>query len=153
MIFESFEALIADVNPIRLSHPLLDPSLPTSIYAAESRVFVHIQGNAEHVLEVLTDHRAGGVSQTPTLQLIEDLEGLGIQTIVPGSSNRLAVITSAGDAYLFSRGAKRPELLKLEDDSEAIVRIVALGSEFEVLVTDDAVWVRGESEFPVTIPR
>ena len=146
-MFESLEALIADERPTRLVHPLLNDSTPTSIYAAESRVFIHTRGNAAHVLEVLTDHRAIGLSQTPTLQIVDDLEGLGNLTIVPGSSNRLAVVTEAGDAYLFSKGSKRPELLVLKDeDAQVTIRMIGLGSEFEAVVTDDNVWVRGDSE-------
>ena len=141
-MFESLEAFIADTKPTRLSHPLLEPSTATSMYAAESRVFVHTEGTASHVLEVLTDHRAVG-RQTPTLQLVEDLEGLGILSIIPGSSNRLAVVADSGDGYLFSKGAKRPELLDL---GEATVRMLGLGSEFEAVVTEDSLWVRGESK-------
>jgi len=137
--FDSFEALLANKKPQKLSHPLLRAS-PISIYAAESRVLLHTRGTAQHVLEILTDHRDG---QTPTLQLVEDLEGLSIQSVIPGSSNRLAVITDAGDAYLFSKGSKRPELLDLAD---ANVRMLGLGSEFEAVVTD-SLWVRGESKW------
>ncbi len=146
VMFATLDALTADTSPVQLSHPLLDVSIPTSIFAAESRIFVHTRGTASHVFEVLTDHRVVALSQKPTLQLIEDLEGLGISSIIPGSNNRLAVVTDAGDAYLFSKGAKRPELLAIQERSEATVRMIGLGSEFEVLVTEDEVWVRGESE-------
>ena len=150
-MFESLEALIADQNPTRLLHPLLNDSIPTSIYAAESRVFIHTRGNAAHVLEVLTDHRAIGLSQKPTLQVVDDLEGLGTLSIVSGSSNRIAVVTNAGDAYLFSKGSKRPESLVLKDEeADATVRMIGLGSEFEALVTENNVWVRGDSEWSHT---
>ena len=99
------------------------------------------------MFEVLTDHRAANVSQKPILHLIEDLEGLSVRSVVPGSSNRLAVITEAGDAYLFSKGSKRPELLALEEDQgETTVRMLGVGSEFEALVSEKHLWVRGESE-------
>lgn len=139
--------MIADASPTRLMHPLLDVSAPAFGYAAESRVILQSRGAVSHVFEVLTDHRAVNVSQKPILHLIEDLEGLSVRSVVPGSSNRLAVITEAGDAYLFSKGSKRPELLALgEDQGETTVRMLGVGSEFEALVSEKHLWVRGESE-------
>lgn len=64
--------------------------------------------------------------------------------MVAGSANRFGVITEAGDAYLIPKGSLEPELMELEDESA--VRMIGVGSKFEVVVTDDNVWVRGESE-------
>lgn len=73
--------------------------------------------------------------------MIEEVEGLGIEAVVAGSCNRFAVVTSAGEAYLLPKG--RPEVL---DVGEEVVRLVALGSDFEVVVTEENVWVRGNSK-------
>lgn len=77
------------------------------------------------------------------MTLVEDLEGLGVETVVPGSANRLGVITEAGDAYMINRRSLEPELVEMEG-----VRCMGVGSKHEVLVTDEAVWVRGESTSP-----
>jgi hypothetical protein len=78
------------------------------------------------------------------VHLIEDLEGLGIQRLIAGSANRFGVITEAGDAYLIPKGSLEPELMELEDESA--VRMIGVGSKFEVVVTEDNIWVRGQSE-------
>ena len=101
---------------------------------------------AHNVFEVLTDHRDLKTTESPTLQLVEDLQGLGILSVVAGSSNRLAVVTDAGEAFLFSKGARRPEMIDL-DGGDTTIRMVGLGSEFDVIVTDKQVWIRGESEY------
>lgn len=78
------------------------------------------------------------------VKLIEDLEGLGVTHVVPGTANRFAFITKAGDAYILRGRTTRAELLEVDDESA--VKHAGIGANFEVIVTESNVWVRGESE-------
>ena len=131
--FETLGDLMVNANPIPISHPLL--SSISTLHATESRVFALSNGPLVHLLEI--DSKA-------SVKLVEDLEGLGVEVVIPGSANRLGVITEAGDAYLVHNRSVVPELLELEDESA--VRFVGVGSKHEIVVTEDNVWVRGESE-------
>jgi hypothetical protein len=77
----------------------------------------------------------------PRLEVVSGLEGVGIKSIVPGSSNRLGVVSDAGEAWILGRRGE-PELQEIDGDIE----FLGLGSAFEVVVTDAAAWVRGKSE-------
>ena len=132
--FETLGDFMINANPIQISHPLL--SSISTLHATESRVFALSNGPLVHLLEI--DSKA-------SVKLVEDLEGLGVEVVIPGSANRLGVITEAGDAYLVHNRSVVPELLDLEDESA--VRFVGVGSKHEIVVTEDNVWVRGESEF------
>jgi len=79
--------------------------------------------------------------------VVEDLEGLGIKAVVPGSSNRLAVVTDAGDGFIFDTRSMDPLLVDLSPKQDDTVRLVALGSNFDVIVTDSDVLVRGNNDF------
>jgi hypothetical protein len=130
--FISIDAFMASTDPMPITHPLLKSA--SSLYATDSRVFTLTSGPLVHLLEIKSDG---------SVKLVEDLEGLGIESVIAGSANRLAVITEAGDAYLINNRSIEPELLELEDDSA--VRFVGVGSKHEVVVTGENVWVRGES--------
>lgn len=143
MRFKSFADFKHNTDSIPISHPALDVRYPISLFSTESRVLALSKGPLVHLFELKEDQH-GQVS----VHLIEDLEGLGVREVVGGSANRFGVMTEAGDAYLIPKGTIEPELIELED--EAPVRLIGVGSKFEVVVTEDSVWVRGESEFSLT---
>ena len=97
-----------------------------TLYALESRCFVKVD---DHLFEL-----------KDKLTLVDDLEGLGI-SVVEGRRNRLGVVTDAGDAYVFDSKSAEPALLELKED----VRLLGLGSEFDLLVTETKVLARGDS--------
>jgi len=132
--FKTFDDFMIYADSTTITHPLLNTV--SSLHATESRVFALSSGPLVHLLEI--DSRG-------SVKLVEDLEGLGVETVIPGSTNRIAVVTDAGDAYLIHNRSLMPELLELEDESA--VRFVVVGSKHEIVVTEDIVWVRGESKF------
>jgi hypothetical protein len=141
--FKTIDDFMVNTDPTPITHPLLNTV--SSLHATESRVFSLSNGPLVHLLEI---------DSKGSVKLVEDLEGLGVETVIPGSANRLAVITEAGDAYLIPNRSVVPELLEVED--EAAVRFVGVGSKHEIVVTEDNVWVRGESKslkMPVLMPR
>ncbi|WWD19766.1 hypothetical protein CI109_104230 [Kwoniella shandongensis] len=126
-----------------LRHPLLTSSV--KLYTTESRVLALTLGPTPHLFE-LVDVRSLPPRQRKTdepikVQLLEEFEGLGVQTVVSGSANRFGIITEAGEAYLLGKGD--PELLDFGDEE---VRLIGIGSDFEVVVTVQDVFVRGASE-------
>jgi hypothetical protein len=131
--FKTFDDFMTNGDSVPITHPLLNTV--SSLHATESRVFALSNGPLVHLLEI---------DSKGSVKLVEDLEGLGVETVIPGSANRIAVITEAGDAYLIYNRSLMPELLELED--EAAVRFVGVGSKHEIVVTEDNVWVRGESK-------
>jgi hypothetical protein len=104
-------------------------------------VLLFLRGALPHLFELKPDQQ-GQIS----VNLIEDLEGLGVESVVAGSGtgNRFAAITEGGDGYIIPKGSIEVEPIELEDASG--VRLIGLGSKFEVIVTGDSVWVRGDSE-------
>jgi hypothetical protein len=131
--FKTFDDFLNNADSKPITHPLLNTV--SSLHATESRVLALSSGPLVHLLEI--DSRS-------SVKLVEDLEGLGVESVIPGSANRIAVITEAGDAYLIHNRTLLPELLEIEDDSA--VRFVGVGSKHEIVVTEDNVWVRGESK-------
>ena len=129
--FETWDDFMSNSNPSEIKHPILDRQPPSSLYATESRVLALSKGALGHVFEL--DYKG-------SVTLVEDLEGLGVETVVPGSANRLGAITEAGDAYMINRRSLEPELVEMEG-----VRCIGVGSKHEVVVTEEVVWVRGES--------
>lgn len=125
---------MSNTNPSEIKHSILDRQPPSSLHASESRVLALFKGALGHVFEL--DYKG-------SVTLVENLEGLGVETVVPGSANRLGVITEAGDAYMINRRSLEPELVEMEG-----VRYMGVGSKHEMLVTDEAVWMRGESTSP-----
>lgn len=137
---------MANREPTEISHPAIDLTQSISLHSTESRVLLHVRGTLPHVFELREDPK-GAVS----VHLIEDLEGLGITSVVAGWANRFAVLTEAGDAYLIPRGTMprgtvEPELLDLSEEDDSTIRMIGVGSNFEVVVTDEHVWIRGQSE-------
>jgi len=130
--FKTFDEVMINADSTPITHPLLNTA--SSLHATESRVFALSSGPLVHLLEI---------DSKGAVKLVEDLEGLGVESVIPGSANRIAVITEAGDAYLIHNRSLMPELLELEDESA--VRFVGVGSKHEIVVTEDNVWVRGES--------
>jgi len=131
--FKTFDDFMIYADSTTITHPLLNTV--SSLHATESRVFALSSGPLVHLLEI---------DSKGSVKLVEDLEGLGVESIVPGSANRIAVVTEAGDAYLIHNRSLEPELLEVEDESA--VRFVGVGSKHEIVVTEDNVWVRGESK-------
>jgi hypothetical protein len=131
--FKTFDDFLNNVDSKPITHPLLN--IISSLCATESRVFASTNGPLVHLLEI---------DSSGSVKLVEDLEGLGVETVIPGSANRLSVITEAGDAYLIHNRSLIPELLEIEDDSA--VSFVGVGSKHEIVVTEDNFWVRSESK-------
>jgi hypothetical protein len=141
--FKTFDDYMTNADSIPITHPLLNTI--SSLRATESRVFALSTGPLVHLLEI---------DSKSSVKLVENLEGLGVESVIPGSANRIAVITEAGDTYLIHNRSLMPELLELEDDSA--VRFMGVGSKHDIVVTEDNVWVRGESKslkMPVLMPR
>ena len=137
-----------DWNTCSLSHPLLDPQVHTTIHTCESRIFLFTHGlTIQHVLEIQIDQRIENWKEVVKISLIEEVEGLGVEAVITGSKNRLAILTGAGDAYLFNKDSKQPELLSFGDLDEITVLMIGLGSEHEIVYADRGIWVRGESEY------
>lgn len=141
--YNTFEDLIAGKNSTEIIHPAVDTSQDVSLYATESRVILHSESALPHLFELTTDQHG----QT-SVQLIDDLEGLGVVSVVPGSANRFGVITDSGDAYLIPKGSVEVEPVEVDDDSG--VKLLRVGSKFEVVVTGDNVLVRGNSKLRST---
>ncbi|KAI9633710.1 uncharacterized protein MKK02DRAFT_38368 [Dioszegia hungarica] len=112
-----------------LSYPTLNPSHPASLYSMESRAFLHSAGPMHQLFEIISDDR--GKPCPPRLELIEDLEGMEFH-IVPGARNRLGIVTTAGEAYVLDKRSVEVELVEAPGD----VRLLGLGSDFEVVVTE-----------------
>ncbi|WVQ84568.1 hypothetical protein IAT38_006722 [Cryptococcus sp. DSM 104549] len=149
--FESLDDLLSDdasFGPI--PHPYLAPSTSLTLYATESRAFILTRGATPHLIELVDARSLPPALRSRTtapvdVRLLDDFEGLGISKVVPGFANRLAVITEAGGAYLLAPNADS-ELLEFADEEED-ARLVGVGSDSEVVVTDSRVVVRGKSEW------
>ncbi|WVN87550.1 uncharacterized protein L203_102733 [Cryptococcus depauperatus CBS 7841] len=147
--FESLQDLLND-KPLfgPLSHPLLKNDSSLKLFAAESRVFVLSPGPMPHVFEVhdirgLPPNLKSNCEGPVFVQLHEDLEGLGVTQLVQGFSNRFMALTEAGDAYLLA-----PKVdMELVDVGDEAVRLAGVGSDFEVVVTEKKIYVRGANDF------
>ena len=140
--FDSLDDLMTGKAGTQITHPAFDLSQQLSLHATESRVLLFSKGALPHLFELKQDQHG----QTSVL-LIDDLEGLAVETVIAGYANRLAVITASGDAYLIPKASRvsiEVEPIELEDDSG--VRLVGVGAKFEVMITGENVWVRGDSE-------
>lgn len=138
--FASLAHLIRGDEPQQLHHPTLRH--PLSLYAMESRTFALSSGSMSLLYEIVAEHR-GNVCP-PRLALVQGLEGLGIVSVVPGPCNRLGVVTDVGDVYILEKRSLEPELVDIED-----VRLLGLGSDFDVVVTD-TVLMRREGDVEAT---
>ena len=110
----------------------LPPWKSVRIYAMESRCVIHLDN---HLFEL-----------KEKLRLIEPVEGLQFW-VVPGRRNRLGIVTTAGDAYILGTRDDEPELLDVIGD----VRLLGLGSDFEVVVTEAATLLRSEFDNSVRL--
>lgn len=135
--YASLDALMEDRPIGTLSHPLLDSAFYITVFTTESRIFVLLGLQITHLLELEPDN---------TLRLVEELEGIQIKAIRPGSRNRLAILSEGGDAYLIDSRSQGAELVNVPLDHDEVIRHYAVGSEHEVVVTDRHAWVRGASE-------
>ncbi|RSH91385.1 hypothetical protein EHS25_009684 [Saitozyma podzolica] len=132
----TFQDLLETAAGTPLAHPLL-PLSNLELYATESRAFVLARGVMPLLFEIHT--LEGHKPCPPRLEVVSGLEGVGIKSIVPGSSNRLGVVSDAGEAWILGRRGE-PELQEIDGDIE----FLGLGSAFEVVVTDAAAWVRDD---------
>lgn len=112
-------------------HPLLSDDL--RMYATHTKVL--LVTTPAHLLEITFDRKDG----QPRIDLVEDLEGLGVYCVSAGG-DRFGVVTSAREGYILSDEVERIDL-------DADIADIALGDGFEivVLVTGDML-VRGDSE-------
>ena len=146
--FNSLDDLMTGQAGTQITHPAFDLSQQTSLHATESRVLLFSKGALPHLFELKQD-QDGQIS----VLLIDDLEGLGVETVIAGHANRFAVITASGDAYLIPKASRvsiEVEPIDLEDDSG--VRLVGVGAKFEVVITEENVWLRGDSESSLLPP-
>jgi hypothetical protein len=125
--YETLLDLLEDKNQTVICHPLL--LSPLRLYSTETRFFAHTSGNVHHVFEI-----------QDSIALVDEFEGLQIASITEGYCNRLGAMTSAGEAFII--GKRDVEQLELED-----VRLLGIGSNFEIAVCHDDLWVRGFSAF------
>ncbi|WVQ94848.1 hypothetical protein IAU59_001931 [Kwoniella sp. CBS 9459] len=165
--FELVRDLVdGETEGIKLDHPLLTKGNLNNVklYATESRAFIAI--STRHLIEIVDLRSIPGGGQGKELRLVEEVEGVGIKAFIVGSGNRAGVITEAEDAWLLpTRGD--PELLELAisdgdrghenengngngdgdgDGDDEDVRLLGIGADFEVVVTNRAVYGRGSSE-------
>jgi hypothetical protein len=124
--FDNISSAISGRHASVITHPALMG--PIHLFALESRCFVATDA---HLFE-LEENR---------LRLIEETEGFAFE-VIPGRRNRLGIITNAGDAYVLDTRDKGLTPLEIDDD----VRLLGLGSDFEVVVTQSKVLSRGCSE-------
>lgn len=96
----------------------------------ESRAFIHSAGPMHQLFEIEKE-----------LNPIGDLEGHELK-IVTGSSNRLGIVTDAGSAYVLEKRSREVEMI----DAGGDVRLLGLGSDFDVVVVEDKLLVKGNSE-------
>lgn len=108
----------------------------------ESRAFLHSLGPMQQLFEIVTTDNKGKPCE-PSLTLIEDLEGMGME-IVPGSCNRLGIITDAGEAYVLGQRSREVDPLDVGD-----ARLLGLGSDFDVVVIDHKVLTKGDSAWTI----
>ena len=143
-IFQDLGTLLKTAHHVEEHQALLfAPGRNIRLYATESRVFVLIDGKVNHLYEV--DYgEPGDVPGPPTFRSKDYLAGLRV-SLVPGSRNRCGVITDAGDLCIMDTRSKDPELVELPEGVEN-VRLAGIGSKFDVIVTEDMMFVRGSSE-------
>lgn len=120
-------------------HPAFNAKHPARLYSMESRAFLHSAGPMHQLFEIISDDR--GKPCPPRLDLIEDLEGMEFQ-VVAGSCNRLGIVTDAGQAFVLEHRSQEVDLI----DAPGDVTMMGLGSDFDVVVVDNVVMVRGNSE-------
>lgn len=131
--FKSFSALLEDHEPEKIDHLLFNDDL--QLFSTESRTMALTGGNTPHVLEV--------TAADPVL--IEDFEGLNVQKVIPGYNNRFGFITEGGELYIMGRRTRSLELVEV-DEEDPVVRFAGIGADFEVVVTELNVWIRGSSK-------
>ena len=124
--YGSFESAVSGPHNFKITHPTLTKAI--RLFALESRCFA---ATDSHLFEIDED----------CLRLIEATEGSDFE-VIPGRRNRLGIVTDAGDAYVLDAREKEPTPLELDDN----VRLLGLGSDFEVVVTDTRVLSRGSSK-------
>jgi hypothetical protein len=128
--FDDMESLITGQRGITLTHHVLRGDI--TICATETRAFALALKPQPRLFEI----KPSGI------EIIQDTEGIGATSIVPGAGNRVGVVTEGGDTYIMD--SKGIELLELPSE-DATVRLVGLGSGFVVIVTQNGVWAKGDS--------
>lgn len=139
-VFPSLDSLLVGESSITPKHPAFNASHPARVYSMESRSFLHSLGPMHQLFEIVNERR--GKACEPELVLIEDLEGTAF-ACVPGSCNRLGILTEMGSAYVLEKRSQEIEPLEIPGE----VRLLGLGSNFEIAIVDGEVLLRGSGEY------
>ncbi|WVR09735.1 hypothetical protein IAU60_006811 [Kwoniella sp. DSM 27419] len=146
--FPNLQSLMVNAGAFGpLTHPYLKSATKLRLHATESRAFIHISEPVDHLLEIvdvrsLPPARRDRIAEPVILRVVEDVEGPGIQCVITGSANRLGVVSAAGQAWLIPAKGEIESLDFGEDD----VRLMGVGSDSEVVVTEGGAFVRGKSK-------
>lgn len=127
-----------------MTHPLFQKATGIRVHSTESRSFVHVRGAASHLAELVWNPKVPNA--IPSLRVMEELEGLEVGVIVTGAANRLGIITAAGEAYLVDTRGQQAEQVGFDLEEDEVVKHLGLGSNFELVVTNTRVVVRGSSQ-------
>lgn len=123
-----------------MDHPLFDPVQPCEILATESRAFVRQRGSLDLVFEIVTNR--GGRPCHPTLLLIEGLEGIALEAVRDAVGNRLAIVSTAGQAFVLEKDSQIADPWDCAED----VRLFSLLSNGEITVGENKIWITGQSK-------
>ncbi|WVW86311.1 hypothetical protein I302_108353 [Kwoniella bestiolae CBS 10118] len=142
--FESLHALMrndASFGPIRGL-----PPRPLKLYSTESRAVVLVNGQTQLLYEIIDvkslPPKLVKTKDPVQLKYIDELEASGDLSVVVGSANRIGVVTELGTAYVLP---PKGDIETISFDDEE-VRLMGIGANFEIVVTDKHVHVRGSSE-------
>ncbi|WWC95024.1 hypothetical protein V866_001876 [Kwoniella sp. B9012] len=142
--FDDLEDLLRNDPSFGPIHGL--PPGALQLYATESRTFALVDGQTQHLYEMIDvkslPPKLVKTSDPVQIQHIDDLEASGNLTVVAGSGNRIVVVTEVGVAYLLpSKGDI--EMISFDDEE---IRLMGVGADFEIVVTDQNIYVRGSSK-------
>ncbi|WVQ66843.1 uncharacterized protein L199_005034 [Kwoniella botswanensis] len=142
--FDDLEHLMRNDPSFGPIHGL--PPGALQLYATESRAFALVDGQTQHLYEMIDvkslPPKLVKTSDQVQLDHIDDLEASGNLTVIAGSGNQVGVVTEVGVAYLLpSKGDI--EMISFDDEE---IRLMGLGADFEIVVTDQNIYVRGSSK-------
>ncbi|OCF77453.1 hypothetical protein I204_01441 [Kwoniella mangroviensis CBS 8886] len=142
--FDDLEHLMRNDPSFGPIHGL--PPGALQLYATESRTFTLVDGSAPHLYEMIDvkslPPRLVKTGDPVQIEHIDDLEASGNLKVIAGSGNRFGVVTEVGVAYLLpSKGDI--EMVSFDDEE---IRLMGVGADFEMVVTDQNIYVRGSSK-------
>nr|XP_018261041.1 uncharacterized protein I303_06758 [Kwoniella dejecticola CBS 10117]OBR83199.1 hypothetical protein I303_06758 [Kwoniella dejecticola CBS 10117] len=149
--FESLEDLMQGTNRFGLVEGFPHCATTKQLVATESRAFILVNGPAPLLYEIKDVRSLPPKSTKSTdpviLQYVTGFEVAGKLALVPGCGNRLGVVTELGEAYILPPTRER-ELILFDDED---VRLMGLGVDSEIVVTDRNIYVRGSTDKQINL--